>query len=148
MNPEVNEVMGILAGKLSADVAPEIADEYIQKDVQLMSILLMAMAEEYDRAAEIRLRENEDFRVIFKEAAEHIQDEALRRRLSEAGAQEEASLRVSDLNASNKRLRALLVELHPIVEDSGEDWARGLNQKVWKAIRASAERRAISFFPL
>lgn len=148
MNPEVNEVMGILAGKLVVDVVPHIADEYVQKDVQLMSILLMAMAEEYDRAAEIRFLENEDFKAIFAEAAQHILDEPLHDRLTQAGAPEEASLRVSDLNASNKRLRALLVELHPIVENSSEDWARDLNQKVWKAIRASAERRAFSFFPL
>ncbi|HSD11783.1 MAG TPA: hypothetical protein VLF14_12390, partial [Candidatus Binatia bacterium] len=102
----------------------------------------------YDRAAHVRAEENEAMRRIFRDAASSVFDVGLRARLEVAAAERDASLRVSDLNTANDRLRALLIELHALVETREESWARRTNRAIWEELRESARRRAISLWPL
>jgi hypothetical protein len=76
-----------------------------------------------------------------------VPDGGLRARLAVVAEEREPSLRIGDLNAANDRLRALLIELHAFVEDRGEEWARRIDGAIWAELRASARRRAISFYP-
>ena len=77
-----------------------------------------------------------------------VPDAGLRGRLEAAAAGRDASLRVGDLNVANDGLRALLIELHVLVETRDEGWARRINHAIWNELRESAKRRAISVWPL
>ncbi len=150
MRPEAHDVLGVFAGTLLTAVQPEIGSEYFQKDVGIMSYILMAAAEEYNRAAEIRVRENKDMRGVFRAAAEHVKDADLKQRLEEAAKGEDTSLLVEDLNISNDALRGLLIEVHELAESASLDgaaWASGLDRHIWNVLEASVQRRAFTFFP-
>ncbi len=148
MKPEIDVALRAAAGKLLAEIAPAVGDAYARSNVEVLAVLLLVAAEEFDRAAEVRVVENRAMREIFAEAAPSVADVALRGRLEKAAGEQESSLRIGDLNAANDRLRALLIELHALVESRDEDWARRVDRAIWKELRASADRRAISFFPL
>ena len=148
MKPEVDFVLQSMMVKLMAEVAPAVGDAYVRSNVEVMAGLLAGAAEEYDRAAHVRAEENSAMRRIFGDAAASPLEPELRRRLETAATQIESSLRVSDLNEANDRLRALLIELHAFVETREGDWARRINRAIWDELRASADRRAISFYPL
>jgi hypothetical protein len=147
MKPEVDVVLRSMMTKLLLEVAPAVGDAYVRSNVEAMVALLAAAAEEFDRAAEVRVAENRSMRAIFRAAAEQVSDRDLRARLALAGDENDASLRIGDLNASNDRLRALLIELQALVEGRDEEWARQIDGAIWAELRASTRRRAISFYP-
>jgi hypothetical protein len=148
MKPEVDVVLQSIVQKLLTDVAPAIGDEYVRSNVEVMAGLLAAAAEEFDRAAEVRVQDNEGMRRIFREVVPSLPELDLRERLEAAAKERDASVRVRDLNVANDRLRALLIELQTYVETREEDWARRANRAIWEELRASTERRAISLWPL
>ena len=147
MKPEVDVVLRSMMTTLLLEVAPAVGDAYVRSNVEAMVALLAAAAEEFDRAAEVRVAENRAMREILRAATEHVPDEGLRARLAAATEEREPSLRIGDLNASNDRLRALLIELHALVEGRDEEWAHRIDRAIWAELRASARRRAISFYP-
>ena len=148
MKPEVDFVLRSIAEKLLTEIAPAVGDSYVRSNVEVIAGLVAAAAEEYDRAAHVRAEENQAMRRIFRDVAPSVLDVGLRARLEAASAERDTSLRVSDLNAANDRLRALLIELHALVETREEGWARHTNRAIWDELRESAKRRAISFWPL
>jgi hypothetical protein len=144
MKPEVDFVLRSMLETLLTEVAPAVGDGYVRRNVEVMAGLMAAAAEEYDRAAHVRAEENEALRRIFRDAAPSVPDAALRARLEASAAERDSSLRVSDLNVANDRLRALLIELHVLVETRHEGWARRINRAIWNELRESVNRRAIS----
>jgi hypothetical protein len=148
MKPEVDYVLRSMMQTLLTEVAPAVGDGYVRRNVEVIAGLMAAAAEEYDRAAHVRVEENEAVRQIFRDAAPSVLDAGLRGRLEAAAAERDTNLRVSDLNAANDRLRALLIELHVLVETRDEGWARRINRAIWNELRESAKRRAISLWPL
>jgi hypothetical protein len=147
MKPEVDVVLRSMMTKLLLEVAPAVGDAYVRSNVEAMGALLAAAAEEFDRAAEVRVAENRSMREILRAATKHVPERDLRSRLAVAAEEREASLRITDLNAANDRLRALLIEIQTLVEGSDEEWARRIDRAIWDELRASARRRAISFYP-
>ncbi len=147
MKPEVDVVLRSMMTKLLLEVAPAVGDAYVRSNVEAMGALLAAAAEEFDRAAEVRVAENRSMREILRAATEHVPEGDFRSRLTVAAEEREASLRIGDLNAVNDRLRALLIELQTLVEGSDEEWARRIDRAIWAELRASARRRAIFFYP-
>lgn len=150
MKPEVHDVLGVFAGSLLTSVTPEIESQYVRDDLALMAFLLMVSAEDYDRAAEVRVQDNRSMRTLFAAAAEHVADADLKQRLEEAANGNEASLRITDLNASNDALKRLLIEVHEHIEtaaSNGATWAHALDRKIWDILDASTQRRAISINP-
>jgi len=147
MKPEVDVVLRSMMTKLLLEVAPAVGDAYVRSNVEAMGALLAAAAEEFDRAAEVRVAENRSMREILRAATERVPEGDLRSRLAVAAEEREASLRITDLNAANDRLRALLIEIQTLVEGSDEEWARRIDRAIWDELRASARRRAISFYP-
>ena len=148
MKPDVDLVLRKIAEKLFGEIGPALSDAYMRSNVEVAAGLLIAAAEDYDRAAAVRVEENRAIRKLFGGAASKIVEPALRDRLVSAAASEDPSLLVSALDAENARLRALLIELHAYVETRSEDWARALCREVWRELEAGAARRAIGFYPL
>ncbi len=145
MKPEIDQVLRTAAGQLMLEIAPRIGEEHTRTTAALLAAMLGTAAEEYDRAAEVRHLENQDFRTLFRTAAPRVSDAGLATRLERAANAPEPSLRVSELNRANDELRRLLIELHVHVEESEGPDARRLEDEIWQALRRSAERRMHPF---
>jgi hypothetical protein len=147
MKPDVEVTLQLIAASLLTEIAPKISDDYTMRNSALAAMLLQIAAEEWDRAAARRVEENRAMRRLFAEAAPEIDDADLRARLEAASGEEDERLRISDLNRSNDRLRALLIELHAHLEEIDSDTARRIEAAIWQELRVSTERRAVSVAP-
>lgn len=148
MKPEVPPTLQMLAVTLIGELGPQLGADYAQKTAGVLAGLLLAAAEEWDRAAARRVEENRALRRLFGEAAPRLRSEGLRRRIEAAARGRETGLRLAELDARNAGLRALLIELHAHVETlSGPEAAR-LEERIWEELQAGVVRRAISFWPL
>jgi hypothetical protein len=147
MKPDVEVTLGLIAASLLLEIAPKISDDYTQRNCALTAMLLQIAAEEWDRAAARRVEENGEMRRIFTEAAAEIEDADLRARLESASRERDESLRIADLNRANDGLRALLIELHAHVEEIDSEPARRIEAAIWRELRVSTERRAVSVAP-
>ena len=87
--------------------------------------MLSAVREEFDRAASRRAEENAAMRGIFQKAGTVVTDGDLTARCNAAAGEVDASLRVSDLEETNTKLRQLLIDVQSHVEELEGDgrWA-------------------------
>ena len=143
MNPTVDRFLQVAAVHLMTGTAPALAG-YEQSTVTTLGALLLAVSEEHERAAARRVEENSALQALFTRAADALGDAALGARLRDAAGLEAPSLRVSDLQAHNDRLRGLLIELHASVEADESAAARAIEAEIWDELRQSTERRRIS----
>ena len=140
MKPEVDQILGLSAGQLMGVLAPQLPAGFAQGSASLLGIMMMLMAQEYDRAAEIRVRENDDMRALFREAAAKIADKDLKAMVTRAGETRDASLKISALNAENTELRRVLIRLQVHAEEKG---LGDIERRTWDVLKASADRRLI-----
>ena len=148
MKPGVDYALRTLAATLLTDVAPNVTVDYGRASAEFIAALMIVAAEDYDRAADVRVEENRAMREIFRDAAAIVPETALKAKLEAAALGEEASLRVSALDQTNDALKRILIELHEYVDGRPEPWADRIDRMIWRELRASATRRAIGFFPL
>ncbi len=142
MIPEVPTVLGGLARIIAADLGAEVRSAYAGLTVQLTSVLLMMIAQEFDRAAARLAEENQALVNLFRDAADQVPDAPLQAELRAAAAEAPVpSLFVSELRRRNRQLRALLIRLHERVESLEGDSARVLEEKIWAELIASTRRR-------
>lgn len=147
MKPDVDRFIEVAAVYLMTQLAPTLASRYDQSNVTTLGALLMAVREEFERAAARRVDENRALRRLFGEAAPAVQDAALRQRLETAAAGDDASLLVSDLEQGNAALRALLIDLHVHVERLTTPAAKRIEAAIWRELVTSTERRRLMMGP-
>jgi hypothetical protein len=147
MRPQVSPILGTLAAHLIGEVAPQVSVDYLQKNTALVSMMLMIVSEEWDRAAERRVGENRELRRLLRESASVVAEPELRSRLEYAGGEIEVSLILSELDRANDELRSLLIELHAHVEEQSGPEAREVEARIWRELRTSTHRRALSIDP-
>lgn len=125
---------------LREDIVPSIDDRFASEAARLAALLVNISANDVDDAAAARIWENAALRELFADAAS-LPSGSLAPRLSEASRSVEPGYKISELDVENGRLRNLLVELHSFVEVSNEPAAHALNQRIWKLLISSHERR-------
>jgi hypothetical protein len=139
--PDVPIVINGLARSLMMEILGEVRTPYAAQTVQLMSGLLMMVAQEFDRAAARLVEENAALLDLFRDGGEIVGDGSLREQLREACAAPAPALQVGALRERNRSLRALLVRLHEHVETLGGKRAKELEGRIWDELRASTRRR-------
>ena len=147
MKPDVDRFLEVAAAHLMMKTAPALGTGYEQASAMGLGALLLAAREENDRAAARRVEENAALRALFGEAEGVVQNAQLRTRLSEAASSHEESLLVSELEAANGVLRALLIELHAHVEELEGPEASRIEVAIWHELTLSTERRKLSLGP-
>ncbi|MEN8182594.1 MAG: hypothetical protein ABFS46_08675 [Myxococcota bacterium] len=147
MKPEADQLLRVLAGTLLTDLAPGLSEDYEKRSAMVASMLLVAVAEEWDRSASRRAEENAALREIFAEAVPQLADAELRARIEEAAGARPSGLRISELESENARLRGLLIDLHAHVETLDTPESRALENAIWLELCRSTERRALSIAP-
>src|ERR1700679_4340073 len=119
MKPDVSDILNITAEQSMAAIVSAAAPHYVQGAVAVHGLLLRFAAREYERGADIRVRETADIRALFVELGGEARDGALKAQLAEAATSRDESLTISALDASNAELRKLLIALHVHVEEQG-----------------------------
>lgn len=147
MRPDIGRVLDVCAMQLLVDVAPNLQPSYRQASAMVTGVILTSIREELDRGAARRVEENRALRELFGAAVPVVAAEALRARLEEAAAAGESGFLLSELEAENAALRALLIDLHRHVETLETPAARELEAAVWRELRQSTERRKLSLAP-
>lgn len=140
MKPEVDQILMLSANQLLGTLVPLLPNSFAQGTASALGLAVMLAAQEYDRAAEIRLAENDEMRALFLAAAPVVKDEHLKAELSNAAQLRETSLKISALNEVNYALRRQLIRLHVHVEDTG---LREFERRIWKLLQDSANRRSL-----
>lgn len=147
MKPEASHALERLMQALLTEIAPAVQPAYLRASVSIQAMLLLTIREELERAAARRVEENRALRALFADAAQSVSEGALRDRLTSAAASIDASLLVAELEAGNRALRALLIELHAHVESLAGPPARRIEAAIWRELAASTERRKLSLGP-
>jgi hypothetical protein len=130
MTPTAPIVLNGIARTILMELAPQASGGYAAQTLQLMGALAMMLAQEWDRGAARLVEENTAIEALLADAGTPL-----------AGAA--ASLRISDLQARNRALRAALIALHARVEADSSPAARSLEARIWDELRASTERRVL-----
>jgi hypothetical protein len=144
VKPDPQRVLEQTTQHLLVELLPHVQPRYRQTGVGMLGALLIAVREEFDRAAARRVEENAALRALFARAASVITDAALAARLRDAAAARDASLLVPALDASNSALRELLIALHGHVESLATPAARELDAAIWRELAESTQRRKLS----
>ena len=148
MKPDMTRFLEIATTHLMTKTAPALGPGYEQSSLLALGAMLAAVRHEFGRAAAWRVEENGVLRRLFAEAAPAVRTTELLERLKEAADGEDSSLIVSDLERGNAALRGLLVDLHAHVEELDSPEARLIEEKIWRELAASTERRTLPLMGL
>jgi hypothetical protein len=114
---------------------PNFEDGYTAADFLIISELINFIAQDFDRAVDVLVRDHADMLDLMREAEPHITDKTLKVRIGEALTREAKSLRVADLNERGDFVMKVLIDLHATIEqaaDEGAKWASQLNDRMWR----------------
>ena len=148
MKPDMTRFLDIASTHLMTKTAPALGPGYEQSSLLALGAMLAAVRHEFERAAAWRVEENGALRRLFAEAVPAVQATELGKRLEEAADGEDSSLIVSDLERSNVILRGLLINLHAHIEELDSPEARQIEEKIWRELAASTERRTLPLMGL
>lgn len=130
---------------LLTNILPALGTDYVAGSAGTIGVGLNLAAQEFDRAADVLVADNQEIRALFAEASELLPDAKLTARLREAATSRDASFRVSELSRNNDTLNELLIELHTRVEELQSPPAKKIEGKILKHLEASADRRSLDF---
>ncbi len=142
MKPSPDLVLNHAFAKVAMEMGPALPPGYGQGSATLVGVLLLMVSQEFNRAADIRAKENAAMRALFAEAA-GAAGLALSSRLKKAASETDADLNVATLDRSNAALKALLIELHAHAEEAG---SRALETRILAFLREAATARQV-FLP-
>jgi hypothetical protein len=142
MKPSPDLVLNHAFAKVAMEMGPALPPGYGQGSATLTGVLLLMVGQEFNRAADIRAKENAAMRALFADAATAAGAE-LGGRLKAAAAERDADINVATLDRSNAALKGLLIELHAHAERAG---AQALEMRILKLLNEAATTRQV-FLP-
>jgi hypothetical protein len=142
MKPSPDIVLGQTFAKLAMEIGPALPAGYSQGSVTTMAALLLFAGQEFNRAADIRAKENAAMRALFVEQASPIGGELGQRLRAEAETQD-ADLTVATLDAANARLKTTLIALQTHAEEAK---LKPLQKRIAAMLQSFANARQI-FLP-
>jgi hypothetical protein len=134
--PQPAKALADLAVKLATGIAPETSSSYAMANTGLISMLLLALAQDHDRAAANRMADIGDMQTLFRDVA--------RRHPNAPGAAARdafcdgapAGLRISELDTFHAEGLAALIDLHAWAEVHDADLALA----IWDFLAQHTER--------
>ena len=143
MTPEVDALLKGSFMTLVAEIAPQLQGGYQAGSAGAIGALLYMAAGEYDRAADLRVSENQEMRALFSRAAGVITDAPLVARLTQEAQSTDSSLKISALNDANNRLSALLIDLQVHLEKQADAKSADLEMALLAYLANAAECRKL-----
>lgn len=142
MKPSPDLVLNHTFAKIAMEMGPALPAGYGQGSATTTGVLLLMVAQEFNRAADIRVKENAAMRALFADAGATVGGELGQRLLAAAGTQD-ADVNVATLDHANAELKALLIALHIEAEENG---ARDIEARIVAFLRDAAAARQV-FLP-
>ena len=139
MKPSPELVLNHAFAKIAMEMGPALPPGYGQGSATTTGVLLLMVAQEFNRAAAIRKAENDDMRQLFADVAAQM-PQSLSTALRTAASGEDRDLTVSVLDASNTALKRLLIDLHVAAEVAGD---RALDHRIVRMMQGWAARRQV-----
>jgi len=146
MKPESDQYILTMATSLLMNFIPSLGTDMEKKTMAQMAYVMMAAAEDFDRAASRRIEENEQLRHLFAEAISVVTDQGLIKRLEKASNSTEEDYKVAALDKNNQILRSLFIDLHRHLETLEGEKAKKLEKKLWFELAASVKRREFALW--
>jgi hypothetical protein len=142
MKPTPDLVLNHAFAKVAMEMGPALPAGYGQGSATLTGVLLLMVSQEFNRAADIRAKENAAMRALFADAAAGVGGD-LGARLKAAAGEVDGDINVATLDRSNAALKKLLIELHVHAERTG---ARAIERRILKLLDDAATARQV-FLP-
>ena len=143
MKPSPELVLNQAFAKIAMEMGPALPAGYGQGSATITGVLLLMVAQEFDRAADIRVKENRAMRTLFADAAESA-DATLAARLRAAADGRDADLSVAVLDRVNGELKKVLIDLHAYAEKAGDI---ALERRILRFLSEAAAARQV-FLPV
>lgn len=142
MKPSPELVLNQAFAKIAMEMGPALPAGYGQGSATTTGVVLLLVAQEFNRAAAVRLSENKAMRELFgAQAALVTGDLGGALRAEAAGLDEDMT--VSALEVSNGRLKKLLIRLHEHAETTAN---AALDQRIVLMMQGWAGARQV-FLP-
>lgn len=142
MKPSPELVLNQAFAKIAMEMGPALPAGYGQGSATTTAVLLLMVAQEFGRAADIRARENRVMRALLGDAAQSV-DAPLAARMAAAAGTRDEDLTVAALDRTNGELKTLLIELHEVAEQKGD---RALELRILRFLSEAATARQV-FLP-
>jgi len=134
--PKPGKALADLAMKLSMSVIPEIESKFAASNAAMTSMLMLALAQDSERAVANRMTDIHELQTLFAETADYPAQAALTAFISRTP----ASLLLADVDALLAEGMALLIDLHAWAEEADEDSDR----RIWQFLLRHTERNKFS----
>jgi hypothetical protein len=142
-----DHLLRTLAAHILDKIIPDVSEPYIQSSLGVIALMMLAAAEDFDRAAAVLIEENQSLRSLFKEAMDVVEDKRLKKMLEKEVQGIDSDFRVSRLNNTNQKLRAILIDLHSKIELIKNEKACRVEDAIWNELKAGLKRRSYVSWP-
>ena len=116
MKPTPEMILNQAFGKLAMEIGPALPPGYSQGSVTTTAVLLLMTGQEFNRAADIRVKENAAMRSLFGEVAKSVGGELGARLRAEAETRD-GDVTIATLDKSNASLKTTLIALQTHAEE-------------------------------
>lgn len=117
MKPSPEMILNQAFGKLAMEIGPALPPGYSQGSVTTTAVLLLMTGQEFNRAADIRVKENAAMRSLFGEVVGSVGGELGQRLRAEAETRD-ADVTVATLDKANASLKTTLIALQTHAEEA------------------------------
>ena len=139
MKPSPELILNQAFARIAMEFVPALPADFGKGTATLTALLLLMLAQEFERAADIRAKENRVMRALFSDAAKGV-DAALAAKLVAAAGARDEDLTIAALDRANGTLKTLLIELQTCAEQKGD---RGLELRILRFLSEAAAARQI-----
>lgn len=139
MIPRHGHALRDIAIKLAMSIAPETTTTYAAANAGMISMLLQCLAQDFDRAADTRMRDIAEMKTVFEHALAAGPKSALASRLRAYLPQQPKSFTLTDLDLFHAEGQRMLIELHTWAEGAAND---DLDREIWSFLERFADRHA------
>jgi hypothetical protein len=137
--PRLSQGLADLAAKLATAIAPETNSRFAMASTGMISMLLMALAQDAERAVANRMTDIEEMKALFEAAtaAGATAEQASARAAFRA--RQPASLRLTDIDVLHAEGLRLLIDLHAWAEQHAPE----LDRQIWGFLLRHTERHRL-----
>ena len=137
MKPSIDHALTTFTGRFIEKIVPDIRSEFNQSETVTMATLLAVAAEDYDKAADVRVNEISAIKELFRNT--ECAERGLSERLDALVAKEPVDYRISNLQALVEELNAALIDLHAWADEQDPS----LSVRIWSLLKDLAWSRRI-----
>jgi len=139
MIPHPEQALTDLAVRITTHIVPTTTSTFAQADGQLLTVLLVSMAQDFERAVANRMADINEIKTLIQTLQKHVDNNRPFSNMDQTNAflrAEPLSLKLSDVNALHAQGFDCLIEMQIWAEKHNQP----LNLSIWQLLRRHSER--------